>query len=75
MKKLFTALLCCAVLCALLSACTRLPRLEEGSTAEQTLSETPADTSDTNEPNTGSEPNTDANGFPNDPEDGHSKRY
>ena len=71
MKRLFAALLCCAVLCVALSACTRIPRPEESSTAEQTSS----DTSETTEKAVGSELDTDANGFPNLPEDDHTKRY
>lgn len=75
LKKLLAVLLLCTVLCTVLSACTRLPRLEEGLTESQTATEEPSDTVEPTDEDETPAPETDANGFPNEAEDGYTKRY
>ena len=71
-KKVIALALSAILLCAVLSGCTKLPRLEQA-----TGSGTPATTqTETNtETDTASGVETDDDGFPNQPEDGHTKRY
>lgn len=75
LKKLLAVLLLCTVLCTVLSACTRIPRPEEGSTESQTVTEEPSDTAKPTDGDETPDPETDANGFPNEAEDGYTKRY
>ena len=71
-KKAIALVLAASLLCAVLSGCTKFPRLEQSSdsgTTAPTQTETDTDTQATG----GAE--TDKNGFPNQPEDGYTKRY
>ena len=60
----------------LLASCTYLPRPEETGTESGTATEEVEGTTapETEDADSG-EAQTDANGFPNEPEDGHTKRY
>ena len=60
----------------LLASCTYLPRPEETGTANDMQPEETDSTSapETNDTESG-QADTDADGFPNEPEDGHTKRY
>jgi hypothetical protein len=75
-QKRILAMLLAVLLCVAAVGCTKIPRSEQGfesgtSTAAQT--ETDRGSDNETEPSGGAE--TDENGFPNEPEDGHTKRY
>ena len=65
------------ILSALLPvSCTYLPRPEELETVSGTVAESESvTTAETAAETDGEDVNTDADGFPNEPEDGHTKRY
>lgn len=75
-KRITYGALTLLLLALLLASCTYLPRPEETGTVSDTATETVEDTTspETEDADSG-EVQTDANGFPNEPEDGHTKRY
>lgn len=75
-KRITYGALTLLLLALLLASCTYLPRPEETGTVSDTATETVEDTTspETEDADRG-EVQTDANGFPNEPEDGHTKRY
>ena len=73
--KTALAVLLAALLCVA-SGCTKIPRSERVSENETSVS-VPAETDNETDHKTDptGEEQTDENGFPNAPEDGHTKRY
>lgn len=69
-KKTIAALFA-ILLCLMLGSCTKLPRQENVTNEPETDGQTQSETV-TQE---NSEAATDANGFPNEAEDGYTKRY
>ena len=76
-KRITYGALTLLLLALLLASCTYLPRSEETGTVSDTATETVEDTTspETSDETDSGEVQTDANGFPNEPEDGHTKRY
>lgn len=75
-KRIAYGALTLLLLALLLASCTYLPRPEETGTESDTATEEVEDaTSPETEDADRGEVQTDANGFPNEPEDGHTKRY
>lgn len=69
-KKVIALVLAVSLLCAVLSGCTKIPRLEQSSESGTAV---PMQTETDTQAASGAV--TDENGFPNEPEDGYTKRY
>ena len=76
-KRITYGALTLLLLALLLASCTYLPRPEETGTESDTATEAVEDTTspETSDETDSGEVQTDANGFPNEPEDGHTKSY
>ncbi len=71
-KKVIILALSVILLCAALSGCTKLPRLEQATGSGTSV---PTQTESDTDTEAAGGVGTDENGFPNEPKDGYTKRY